>query len=145
MIRKATEKDYPGIIRIWEASVRATHDFLPEDYLQKIKELLPSILPEVPVFVHESNNTIDGFLGVAENKIEMLFLDPAKRGKGIGSMLTHYAINELQAYKVDVNEQNEQATGFYKRMGFAVTGRTETDGLGKPFPILQMSLHSISN
>lgn len=41
---------------------------------------------------------------------------------------------------VDVNEQNEQAVGFYKRMGFTINGRTDTDGLGKPYPILQMKL-----
>lgn len=41
---------------------------------------------------------------------------------------------------VDVNEQNEQAVGFYKRMGFTVIGRTGMDGLGKPYPLLQTKL-----
>ena len=45
MIRAATEKDYPAIIDLWEQSVRATHHFLPEEYLQQIKVLLPSIFP----------------------------------------------------------------------------------------------------
>lgn len=141
MIRPITVNDHSRVIEIWEASVRATHDFLPEDYLQYIKKLLPEILKAMPVFVIEDENrSLQGFLGVAEKKIEMLFLDPQYRGKGIGRQLTHYAIQELGADSVDVNEQNPQAIGFYQRMGFVITGRTETDGAGKPYPILQMTL-----
>jgi putative acetyltransferase len=83
---------------------------------------------------------LTGFLGVVERKIEMLFIHPAERGKGTGRLLTQFAIEQLQAYSVDVNEQNEQAVGFYKWMGFTVIGRTDTDGLGKPYPLLQMKL-----
>jgi putative acetyltransferase len=142
MITAAMEKDYPEIIDVWEQSVRATHHFLPEEYLQQIKTLLPSIFPAVPIFIAKTDNKITGFLGVAEKKIEMLFIHPGSRGKGIGKQLTEFAIHELQANKVDVNEQNEQATGFYQRMGFVVTGREEKDGLGKPYPLLLMELRS---
>jgi putative acetyltransferase len=142
MITTATEKDYPEIIDVWEQSVRATHHFLPEEYLQQIKSLLPSIFPAVQLFVSQDDYKIAGFVGVAEMKIEMLFIHPESRGKGIGKQLTEFAIHELQADKVDVNEQNEQATGFYQRMGFVVTGREETDGLGKPYPLLLMELRS---
>jgi hypothetical protein len=41
---------------------------------------------------------------------------------------------------VDVNEQNGQAVGFYLRMGFATEGRSELDGMGKPYPLLHMRL-----
>ena len=142
MITAATEKHYPEIIDVWEQSVRATHHFLPEEYLQKIKTLLPSIFSAVQLFVAQDDNKITGFLGVAEKKIEMLFIHPGSRGKGIGKQLTEFAIHVLKANKVDVNEQNEQATGFYQRMGFVVTGRKETDGLGKPYPLLLMELRS---
>ena len=140
MINSASERDYPAIIELWELSVRASHFFLPEDYLQKIKSLLPSILPTVKLFVHfdKDNQTITGFVGVSEEKIEMLFIHPDNRGQGIGRLLNKFAVEQLQTYKVDVNEQNEQAVSFYKKMGYKVVGRTEVDGLGKPFPILQM-------
>ncbi len=140
-IRTATEKDYPGIIETWELSVRATHHFLPEDYLQEIKLLLPSILPHVPLFIFcDEHGTIKGFAGVAEQKIEMLFINPDNRGQGIGRKLTEYCIREFEAYKVDVNEQNEQAVGFYQKMGFHIMNRQALDSLGKPFPILEMQL-----
>jgi putative acetyltransferase len=82
MITTATEKDYPAIIALWEQSVRATHYFLPEEYLQQIKTLLPSIFPAVQLFVMRDNNDIAGFLGVVEKKIEMLFIQPEKKRKG---------------------------------------------------------------
>jgi putative acetyltransferase len=140
MINSASQRDYPAIIELWELSVRASHFFLPEDYLQKIKSLLPSILPTVKLFVHfdKDNQTITGFVGVSEEKIEMLFIHPDNRGQGIGRLLNKFAVEQLQTYKVDVNEQNEKAVSFYKKMGYKVVGRTEVDGLGKPFPILQM-------
>ncbi|MGZ8518501.1 MAG: GNAT family N-acetyltransferase [Chitinophagaceae bacterium] len=141
MVNNATEKDYPEIIEVWELSVRATHHFLPEGYLQHIKTLLPSILPSVQLFItRNENGKITGFLGVAESKIEMLFIHPADRGKGTGRLLTQFAIDQLQATAVDVNEQNEQAVGFYVKMGFSVIDRTNTDGLGKPYPLLLMKL-----
>ena len=141
MINSASQRDYPAIIELWELSVRASHLFLPEDYLQRIKKLLPSILEAVKLFVHLENDqkTITGFLGVTDEKIEMLFIHPDKRGQGMGTLLNKFAIEQLHTYKVDVNEQNEQAVGFYKRIGYEVVGRTEVDGLGKPFPILQMA------
>lgn len=140
MINSARLRDYPAIIELWELSVRASHFFLPEDYLQKIKKLLPSILAAVRLFVHldKDNKTITGFLGVSEEKIEMLFIHPDKRGQGIGSLLNTFAVEQLHTHKVDVNEQNDQAVGFYKKLGYKVVGRTAVDGLGKPFPILQM-------
>lgn len=141
MIQQATEKDFERLSHIWEASVRATHHFLPEDYLQLIKRLLPEIFAAMPVMVYvDEHAAINGFLGVAGDKVEMLFIDPAHMGKGIGRKLMQYALVELKAVKVDVNEHNEQATAFYRHLGFVVKSRSELDGMGKPFPLLHMEL-----
>lgn len=141
MITTATVTDHAALIDLWELSVRATHDFLPEEYLQEIKQLLPGILPQVPLYVwKDAAGKIAGFAGVADGKIEMLFIHPADRGKGTGKMLTHYCIHELKASKVDVNEQNKQAIGFYEKLGFRQTGYSEVDGLGRNFPLVLMEL-----
>ena len=145
-IEFASREDFDEIIEVWDLSVRATHHFLDENYRQRIKILLPSILPVVSLFVIRSEEgRISGFLGVSDEKIEMLFIHPDFRGKGVGKALTEFAINGLFKRKVDVNEQNEQAVGFYKRMGFSQTGRTENDSLGKPYPIIEMELLSGNN
>lgn len=69
-----------------------------------------------------------------------LFVHDDIRGKGIGKALLQYAMGALHAGKVDVNEQNAQAVGFYMHMGFSIVGRSETDPDGKPYPILHLAL-----
>lgn len=72
----------------------------------------------------------------------MLFIRPDARGKGLGKRLIDFAKKEHDAYMVDVNEQNEQAVGFYQKLGFVTIERSEIDGAGKPFPILTMALQA---
>nr|WP_285010725.1 GNAT family N-acetyltransferase [Pedobacter sp. ELA7] len=43
--------------------------------------------------------------------MQMLFIHPRVRGRGIGRALVSYAIDALNATQVDVNEQNEHAVG----------------------------------
>lgn len=139
MIITAKAKDHEAIIAIWELSVRATHHFLPEDYLQEIKSILPSVLPQVDLYIYRaSDNSVQGFAGVSDQKIEMLFIHPACRHQGIGRLLAIFCVENLKADKLDVNEQNQQAIGFYEKLGFIITGRQELDGMGRPFPLLQM-------
>jgi putative acetyltransferase len=140
-VKIAVPDDYPEIVEVWEASVRATHHFLTKENIQFFKPLIPQYLGAVQLFcVKGDKNKIEGFLGVAEQSIEMLFLHPSAIGKGMGKKLVRFAIESLQVNKVDVNEQNEQAVNFYKHMGFHVINRSATDGMGKPFPILHMEL-----
>lgn len=73
----------------------------------------------------------------------MLFVHNDFRGKGIGRELIIYAIKNLQATKLDVNEQNSQAVGFYQHMGFSVIKRSELDNEGKAYPILHMRLSQV--
>ena len=54
-------------------------------------------------------------------------------------MFIHYAVTQLNAFLVDVNEQNSQGVGFYKHLGFKVISRSPLDGNGNPFPVLHMS------
>lgn len=83
---------------------------------------------------------IQGFCGVYDGHIEMLFISPDARGKCIAALLLAYAIKAQGASKVDVNEQSQQALGFYQHIGFKVIGRSPVDGQGKPYPLLHMVL-----
>lgn len=66
----------------------------------------------------------------------MTISDPGARGKGIGKKLLVYAIEQQRIKRVDVNEQNVQAVGFYRHMGFRAVNRSEFDGAGKSYPNL---------
>ena len=67
-----------------------------------------------------------------------LFVDPDVRGCGVGKLLIEHALSLTPKLTTNVNEQNEQAVGFYQKMGFRVTGRSETDDLGQPYPLLNL-------
>lgn len=142
VIHTPKTSDYPQLTQIWEASVRATHDFLPDSYIQLLKNLvLTRYLDSVMLIcTKDSSQHITGFAGVAAGKVEMLFIDPQHRGQGLGHQLLRHAIEHLNADELDVNEQNPQALGFYFKQGFEVIGRTDHDGMGKPYPLLHMRL-----
>ena len=80
------------------------------------------------------------FAGVAGDMLEMLFVAPGMRGKGFGRQLVNHITRHCGVRRVDVNEQNPQAAGFYERMGFRTAGRDATDPSGRPYPILHMEL-----
>ncbi len=71
--------------------------------------------------------------------MDALFIDPDVRGCGVGRMLVEHALSMAPELTTNVNEQNKQAVGFYKKMGFKVTGRSEVDDLGKPYPLLNLA------
>lgn len=87
-----------------------------------------------------NENLVLGFIGVADKKIEMLFLEPKYFGQGLGLKLLDFAVKELKADKLDVNEQNEKALKFYQKFGFQTFDRTDKDDQGRSYPILRMKL-----
>ncbi|AZA82565.1 GNAT family N-acetyltransferase [Chryseobacterium lactis] len=140
-IRLATAEDYPRIMEIWESAVQATHDFLAEEDFNYFKEAIPrDYLPNLEVYLITENNDAKGFASVAEGNLEMLFIHNDMRGKGYGKELYLFMKEQTGLTKVDVNEQNPQAIGFYEKMGFTKVGRSEKDGSGKDYPLIHMSL-----
>jgi putative acetyltransferase len=135
------KENYKELITVWEAAVRATHYFLTEEDICFIKPLLlEQYFDAVQLHCIRIDKNVTAFIGTSDNKIEMLFVHPSYHGHGMGKRLMNFAVNHLHKTLVDVNEQNMQAVGFYQHLGFSVIGRTEKDGLGKPYPILQMQL-----
>lgn len=78
-------------------------------------------------------------MGISERKLEMLFLGPNERGKGLGRKLLEYGIKNYHVEELVVNEQNPAALHFYEHLGFEVICRFETDEQGNPYPILYMA------
>lgn len=141
-ITRAGRDAYPELIEVWEASVRATHDFVAEDDIRGFRPLiLGTYFALVDLWCARSESgDLVGFVGVAAGKIEMLFVAPAHFGEGIGTLLLRHAVHSLGATLVDVNEQNARAVGFYEHHGFRTFGRSPVDGTGKPYPLLHMRL-----
>lgn len=138
-IRRATEADHEALVSIWLASVRRTHTFLSEP---EIQALLPVVreqaLPGLEVWILLDGDTPIGFSGLDGNRLEALFLHPDHLGKGGGRRFVDHARSLKGPLLVDVNEQNPEALRFYEAVGFEVFGRSETDGDGRPYPLLHM-------
>ncbi len=129
------------ILTVWEKSVLATHDFLTESDFNDIKEQVYSInFNDLQVYCLTEKELILGFIVVANRKIEMLFIDPKYIKQGHGKILMNFAINELGANKLDVNEQNIKALIFYQKLGFKTFERTDKDDQGRNYPLLRMKL-----
>ena len=125
---------------IWEDSVRATHLFLSEAEIQKIKAYVPHALTGVShlLVAERAPGQPVAFMGIEGPRLEMLFLSPEERGAGLGRQLLEYGIRHYHLQELTVNEQNPQAVGFYQHMGFETYRRTDCDEQGGPYPLLYM-------
>lgn len=130
------------LVDLWEASARATHHFLSESDFTFLKPLVRPGLVALPHLfgARTADGEIVGFVGVDGDKMEALFVHPTWFRAGLGRLLAEYAVSELGARTVDVNEQNEQAVAFYLHLGFRAFGRSDLDGQGNPFPLLHLRI-----
>ncbi len=133
------------LLELWEKSVRATHPFLSNDEMKEIKHYVPKALTAIPHLIIETDEKIfpTGFMGIADGKLEMLFIAPDARGKGLGKRLLTHGIQNYSVSELTVNEQNPQARGFYEHLGFKVYKKSELDEQGKPYPILYMKRDAV--
>lgn len=128
------------LLIVWEKSVRSSHHFLKEEDIAYFKPLVRNqYFPAVRLFaIRNGSGRIAAFMGLSDDMLEMLFVLPEEQGHGYGKAFVEYATDKCNIYKVDVNEDNEQAYRFYLHMGYEVVGRDAVDPSGKPFPILHL-------
>ncbi|TFL15834.1 acetyltransferase [Pusillimonas caeni] len=138
-IRSSRPGEGERAVEIWRCAVAATHFFLASDDRQAIDKMVCDFLPKVPLwFAVDSNDYPMAFMFIDNGHMEALFVDPACRGKGIGAALVQHGLSLHPDMTTDVNEQNPQALGFYKKMGFKCIGRSPLDGQGRPYPIIHL-------
>ncbi len=128
------------LLAVWESAVTATHQFLTAAEIAAIKNYVPTALQQVAhliVSVDETRQPL-AFMGIEEQKLEMLFVCAEARGRGIGKQLLAYGMARYDVQEVTVNEENPQAIGFYQHMGFQTIRRSAVDEQGNAYPILYM-------
>ena len=128
------------IITVWEAAVKQTHIFLTDEDIEVYKAFVLKTLPDIELLfcAYDDNDFLTAFIGINGEKVELLFVDPDSRARGIGKSLLELAIEKFGAKTVDVNEQNQQAVGFYEHLRFRTVDRAPNDNKGKPYPLLTM-------
>ncbi|MFC7623545.1 GNAT family N-acetyltransferase [Microlunatus sp. GCM10028923] len=139
-LRPRQDTDLVDLLRIWRAAVEATHLFLTHADIDGFSGLVADYLPrmnDLRVAVDAANGPL-GFIAQVDGKIEMLFVDPAAHGRGIGTLLLEDVGRDFATLRLDVNEQNPTARRFYAAKGFVQVGRSPLDHQGLPFPLLHL-------
>ena len=144
-LREIQERDSQLVARltdVWESSVRATHAFLTDAEVRRIRGYVPQTLAGVETLVvaEDAAGAPVAFMGVEAGRLEMLFLAPSVRGCGLGRQLLEVGIYDYGVRETTVNEQNAQAVGFYAHMGLQTYRRTDRDEEGGLYPLLYMRL-----
>lgn len=132
------------LVAVWESAVRATHDFLANDEVERIKAYVGPALAQVErlVVAFDENGRPVAFMGVADGRLEMLFVSAGLRGRGVGSALLARGMAEYGLRELTVNEQNPAAVAFYEHKGFVAYRRSDHDEEGGPYPLLYMRLQA---
>ncbi|WP_421853182.1 acetyltransferase [Novosphingobium sp.] len=142
-VRRAGPADGASVVEIWRAAVDATHDFLSAADRNAIDEEVQRWLPDPPLWLAvDERGTPVAFMQIVDAAMEALFVHPAHHGLGIGRALVNLALalSPGADLTTTVNEQNIQAVGFYERLGFRQTGRSELDEQGRNYPVLFLRL-----
>lgn len=142
LIRRSRKDETALLLDIWLRAVEQTHDFLTPADIAFYKPLVASrYLPyaELWVMTEDHDDTPLGFIGLAGNKAESLFIDPDHHRRGVGRGLVAHAFRLRGPLRIDVNEQNAPARAFYARLGFEEVGRSALDDLGRPFPLIHLA------
>lgn len=138
-IRHSRPEDGQRAVEIWRKAVDATHDFLSVQDRQEIDVMVCSFLPQASLWlaVDETDYPL-AFMLLEQGHMQALFVDPDSRGTGVGKALVLHGLSLHPSMTTDVNEQNEQAVGFYEKMGFKRIGRSPVDDQGKPYPLIHL-------
>ncbi|HBG89101.1 MAG TPA: acetyltransferase [Stenotrophomonas sp.] len=138
-LRPSRASDGDAVVDLWRRAVDATHDFLSAEDRRAIDTEVVGFLPQAPLLLAvDAEDRPLGFMLLDCSHMEALFIDPEVHGQGIGRQLVEHALAQHSTLTTDVNAQNAQALGFYLRMGFVETGRSEVDSQGRPYPLIHL-------
>ena len=140
-IRRGDSDDVPRALEIWRTAVDLTHGFLtPQDRAEIDVMVAEEFLPKAELWLAMNGDDYPiGFLVMDGDMIDALFIDPAFHGQGFGTALLDHALTLSPDATVDASEQATNALPFYLSRGFRIVGRSETDGQGRPYPLIHLA------
>ncbi|MBT3817209.1 MAG: GNAT family N-acetyltransferase [Candidatus Magasanikbacteria bacterium] len=126
-IRPITSTDYKKVEQLIKDAICKTN---AKDYSKEVIDFMIEIDPFRPrdtahereYFVATNNNNIHGVIGVKDNEIKTLFVDPKYHGKGIGSSLLSHIESIIldRGYKKSTVYSSISAKSFYIKHGYKV-------------------------
>ena len=139
-IRPYEPRDEDVCVRIWYEASAVSHDFLPENFLEEEEgRLREEYLAHADNWVCEVEGEVRGFIGLLENFVGGLFVDPAWHSRGLGKRLIESARKRKGPLEVSVFPQNIRAIAFYEREGFTKTGEKIDVDTGLPVLVMKQN------
>lgn len=135
-IRPAREADLDALTDVWERAARSSHQFMdPGDFAALRPAIRDAYLPSMDVWLVETADGPAAFVGARGSHVELLYVDPAFQGKGLGTRLLA-VVGEHGATSVEVYADNAVGVAFYRSQGFTEVQRRERDAAGRPYPMV---------
>ena len=131
MIRDLQNADIHRVADIWLETNLKAHCFIPAQYWKNNFELVKELLLQAEVYVYESDERIQGFIGLSGQYIEGIFVSDAMQSQGIGTLLLNYVKNRKPKLLLDVYQKNTRAISFYKREDFEIQGESLDEATGE--------------
>lgn len=135
-VRLAGERDLDDLTDLWERAARTSHGFMSDDdFAEAHPYLRDALLPSMDVWVAEDDTgRALGLAGVRGPHLELLYVEPAVHGTGIGTLL----LDHVRPTSVEVYAGNTHGLGFYTAHGFRRLRTHTTDAFGRPFPVVHL-------
>lgn len=131
MIRKMQKSDIDSVAEIWIDTNLKTHDFISEQYWHSNFDMVKEMFPQAEVYVYESGEKVQGFIGLDGEYIEGIFVSDGMQSQGIGKALLDYAKSRKSELRLNVYRKNTRAIRFYQREGFSVRSEGLDEAVGE--------------
>lgn len=133
------DQDRDRLADIWLAASRVGNPFFVEkELLDQQAEVRNVYLRQAENWVVEDGGRQMGFIGLIDNFIGGLFVDPSAHGGGFGKALVLHAAALKGALDVEIYAANVRAIGFYRRLGFIEVSRGSQDEGGTSREVVVM-------
>jgi len=138
-IRPYRADDKSRLLLIWRAASEVGHPFFSKDQLDEQQRLVGEVyLSIAETWVAQDDGEPVGFIGLLDSFIGGLFVSPEAHGRGIGRALIAHALERKHSLELEVYARNENAVGFYRRLGFFEVDRRPTDDNSLPFEVIRL-------
>ena len=131
MIRKLQRSDINRVAEIWLDTNLKAHDFISEQYWRSNFDMVKEALLQAEVYVYESGEKVQGFIGLDGEYIEGIFVSDGMQSQGIGKALLDYAKSRKSELRLNVYRKNTRAIRFYQREGFSVRSEGLDEAVGE--------------
>lgn len=146
-LRRGRVEDADGVADVWLRSFRAG---LPTVRLVHTEAEVRSWIRDVVLARPETwivtlGDEIAGMMSIVDGDIDQLYLDPARRGQGLGDRcIAHAKSRRPDGLGLWTFQVNAPAIRFYERHGFQETQRTDGSHNEEREPDVRMEWHPIS-